>query len=88
MDFTNIFDASKEGTIDDVKIFIEEQYVDVNLKDEYKNTPLIYATGWNNKNSELVTSYLVSHGADVNAKNDLGDTPMHMAADKDNVRTV
>ena len=35
-----------------------------------------------------VMSYLVEHGADVNAKNDLGQTPLHLAAWQGSLKAV
>jgi len=80
MNFKDILVASKEGTLEDVKYLVEKELVDINIIEKgCKNTPLIYAVGWNKENSEPITDYLVSRGADVNAKNCTGLTPLHSA---------
>jgi len=76
--FANIFEAAKSGSVEDVKYFIEELGFGVNMKNERNETPLHIATGYN---SLEVLQYLVSQGADVNAKsNDCASTPLHSAA--------
>ena len=68
MNFTDIFEAAEKGTIEDVKYFIEEKGIDVNVKDKDKYTPLHHAV--NEANLEVV-QFLVSKGADVNARTDV-----------------
>ena len=75
--FNNIFEAAKDGTVEDVKYYIETQRVDVNTKDEKGLTPLHYVAG-HNPNVE-VAKYLVEHGADIYAKSDNGYTPLDVA---------
>jgi len=77
--FPHIFDAAQEGTIEDVRYFIETQGTDINTRAiSSDNTPLHFAAGWN-LNVEVL-QYLVSQGADVNAKNCVGNTPLYFAA--------
>jgi len=86
MSFTDIFAAAQEGTVDDVKSFIDKG-VDVNTKDKYGQTPLHIAVG--RENIEIV-KFLVSEGkANVNVKEVDGKTPLHLAATyNDNIEVV
>jgi hypothetical protein len=61
--FTDIFDAARRGTVDDVRHFVEEKGADVNAKDQHGFTPLFAAIS-ENENIE-VFKYLRSHGATV-----------------------
>lgn len=45
------------------------------LQYQYSKTPLHYAA---EQRSKLTTSLLLNHGADVNAQNAAGNTPLHM----------
>ena len=77
MNFTNIFDASKKGIIEDVRHFIEQKDVNINAKNNDGVTALHYAAAYNpNVN---VSEYLVSKGADINAKNNDGGTAFYFA---------
>lgn len=46
------------------------------LQDQYSKTPLHYAA---EQRSKLTTSLLLNDGADANAQNAAGNTPLHMA---------
>jgi len=79
MPFANIILAIKEGTVDDVRYFIEQRGVDVNAKDSGTGMTLLhFAAG--RSNFEIL-AYLISHGADVNInlKENKGFTPLHVA---------
>ena len=71
-----IWDAAEKGNIEAVKQHLAEG-VDVNAKDELiGRTPLhLSAMGGQNVIAEL----LIAKGADVNAKNDFGYTPLDVA---------
>ena len=76
--FTNIFDAARDGTVDDVRYFIDRIEISINVFDDENDlTPLHYAA---RHNSVEVVQLLISHGSDVNAKSDNGWTPLHGAA--------
>jgi len=70
--------AIKEGTIQDVRYYIEKEKVDVNAKDQDGMTPLHLAVVFNS--DVEVMKYLIEKGADVNAKSNTGWTPFHIAA--------
>ena len=48
-----------------------------NVKDEYGNTPLHYASLYG---KSKVVKYLINKGADINKKNNKGNTPLHYAS--------
>jgi len=81
---TNIFEAAEIGTVDDVKYFVEQKGVDVNITNDKGSIPLHRAVD----NPDInVMKYLVSKGANVNAKNNDGNTPLYSAAwDNPNVK--
>jgi len=74
----DIFDAAKEGTVDDLRYFIEQQGESVNTRHRTGNTSLHYAAAFND--DPAVLDYLILKGALVNATNVLGSTPLHYAA--------
>jgi len=69
--FEYLHEAAHDGTIDDVKYFVEEKGVKV--EEEDLSYPAYGA-------SVEILEYLVSKGAKVNAKDHLGSTPLHSAA--------
>ncbi len=89
----DLFDASKIGDLEKAKRAIEEG-ADVNAKrkcgeranldakgGEYPGeTPLHAVSTYGHEN---IISLLLEHGADVNAENDGGDTPLHAANNSD-----
>jgi len=76
--FPDIFEAARKGTVQDVKIFVMAG-TDVNgtSNTRGKYTPLQEAAYYN-PNVDVL-KYLVSAGADVNAKDSYSNTPLHMA---------
>ena len=64
--FKNIFEAAKEGTVDDIGFFVERKKAKVNAKNNNGWTPLHYAVH-SNSNVEVL-EYLVSRGASVNTQ--------------------
>ena len=72
----NIIEAAENGNLEELKKLIKSG-ADVNAKNEYGNTALIYAA-WNGHTDCL--SALIVAGADVNAKNNDGYTALTLAA--------
>ena len=83
----SIFSAAKEGTVEDVRYFVERKNANVNTRDEHGNASLHYATGRNKHNMKVV-QYLISQGADVHAKNCVGNTPLQVADTKEKKRIL
>jgi ankyrin repeat protein len=78
MSFTDIFAAAKEGTVEDVRYFVEEKGTSVYAKDANGRIPLHHAT---KSNSNVgILEYLVSQGADVKVKLNRSETLLHTAA--------
>jgi len=87
--FEDIHAAVACGTLEAVREFVEHKgvyyasldkiyYAPLN-KDWFGRTPLHTAARYNS--DVEVLKYLVSHGADVNAKEFYGNTPLHVAAE-------
>jgi len=83
MSYADIFYAAQSGTVEDVKYFIEKKGVNVNTKRSdttslfLGETPLHTAAYYGNVE---VVKYLISKGANINEKNNVGFTPLHNAA--------
>ncbi|MDR0328202.1 MAG: hypothetical protein LBI05_07910 [Planctomycetaceae bacterium] len=75
--FPTIFEAAAKGRVQDVEDFVNQNPASVHAKDGKHNTPLHYAAG-ENHNADVL-KFLVSKGADVNAKNMVGRTPLGVA---------
>ncbi len=52
--------------------------IDINTRDKYGRTPLMFAAG-NNQNPDVIT-VLINVGADINARDENGSTPLMFAA--------
>jgi len=78
LSFNTIFDASKGGTLEHVKYFIENKGINVDCKDDDGWTPLMHAAR-SNINLDVL-KYLVSKGANVNIRSHSGRTLLHAAA--------
>jgi ankyrin repeat protein len=69
--FSNIFEATRHGTVQDVEYFLKNG-VDVNINTGQRCTPLHIAARYNRLEN---AKYLVSQGADVHAINGRNATP-------------
>lgn len=75
---SDLIRAVKKGRENRVRHLIETRNVNVNLRDELGKTLLYYAVYHNH---EKIVKYLVRHGADVNATDKKGFTPIMFATD-------
>ncbi|WCR53875.1 MAG: hypothetical protein PG981_000897 [Wolbachia endosymbiont of Ctenocephalides orientis wCori] len=70
------------------KLFHElkaKQFQEINRKDEQGNTILHLATWYASSDK---TKFLIEQGGDINARNNKGETPLHMAVDKGKILHV
>ncbi|MFS0918991.1 ankyrin repeat domain-containing protein [Brevibacillus sp. 179-C 1.1 NHS] len=74
-DFADLFDAAEVGDTELVRKIVTKQPELLQEKDEYEFSVLHGAVMTDD--IDLI-AYLVAHGADVNAKNDEGITPLHI----------
>jgi len=72
-----IHDACKAGDLSKVKALLEKDPSLLQSKTEEGKSPLHMATGWGRCD---IVEYLISIGADINARNNNGGTPIHVAA--------
>lgn len=78
-----LFMASRIGNLEIVKkIFEQYKNIDVNIADEFDNSPLHEATKYNNV--DVVEYLIINEGAEVNAKNKDGRTALHVAIEENN----
>ena len=76
----DIHEAAKDGNIKAVKQHLDAG-ADVNSKGGYENgTALHFAAG---KGHKEIVELLIAKGVDVNAKNNRGGTPLHLANNKE-----
>jgi uncharacterized protein len=73
---TNIYDAAVYGDLDQVREIVEAHPEAVNETDEYGFTPLHGLAG---EEHVEIAQFLIDRGAEVNAANDEGITPLHLA---------
>ena len=77
--------ACEEGEIETIKHLVEKIGVDIEIRDNFKCTPLIIAS--RGGNYEIV-NFLLEKGANVEVKNYFGFTPLMFASDRGNFETV
>jgi acyl carrier protein len=75
--FTDIWGAAMNGTVEDVRYFIEEKGVNVDFKNDDGYAPLHEAVEYSNIE---VVKFLVSKGANIHATDRFGFTPLHITA--------
>ena len=77
--------ASESDKLHIVKYLIEKQNVDINIKGNDEMTPLHFACSESNLS---IVEYLISKGADIEAKDYLDKTPLHYACQKGHLKIV
>lgn len=82
-----LFLAAKAGHDDDlVALFSKPHCMPPNLKDSLGNTVLHYASGGNHE--AAVRAILRHKRCNINAQNNMGDTPLHKAASRGSLKAV
>ena len=88
-DDTPIHIASQNGHLQIVQYLIEEQNVDKDIKGNADWTPLHYVCWKNKGNSQFpIVKYLISIGANIEAKDGIGKRPLHCACEKGDLPIV
>ena len=80
---TPLHEAAMENSLDVARLLIEKG-ADIDAEDDYGQTPLHLAAGWNTENGETplhldVASLLIDLGADIDAEASNGQTPLDKA---------
>ena len=87
-----LFDAVYENNFKQAKILIDDGKVDVNIKDEYGDTPLIVVcqqtTSQNEDEAVKFIKYLWQSGSKIYTSNDLGKTAMNYAMRNDLMKII
>ena len=77
---TPLHAAASSGNFEVIRMLIEYLPTDVNARDEDEWTPLLWASGRHNFKDGSALRLLLEHGADINAQNRVGRTPLHRAS--------
>ena len=84
--------ASRSANLEIVKILISNKRANPNVKGVLGNTPLHSVSslpeGWKKARKIETIKYLIQKGANVNLANDIGETPLNIAASKNNIEIV
>eukprot|EP00945_MAST-04E_sp_MAST-4E-sp1_P007839 g7839.t1 len=75
----NLDSAVSDGNVEDVRILLSEEGIDVNAKDQYGRTPLWVSS--EEGKTDVVELLLAHDKIDVNAKNNDGQTPLWKASE-------
>ncbi|TQV89980.1 vegetative incompatibility protein HET-E-1 [Cordyceps javanica] len=70
-----------------VKLLLNNQLTDINAKDKYGASPLHCVKYENNKAPDIV-KLLIERGADISARNDQGQTALHLACSQGSLGSV
>jgi ankyrin repeat protein len=81
----SLHNAAKHGDLLTVMALIEYQKVPIDSLDDRHFTPLMHAA---EKGRESIVEYLIQQGANVNAKEEFGDSPLVFAASWSHVHIV
>jgi len=71
-----LHEAALNGDLEEVKFILNNNNLDIDLKDSYGATALYYAAMSGHID---IVQYLVKKGANVNLKNNIGQTSLHLA---------
>ena len=86
---TILHEAVITGNIDLVDYLIHEEVIEsINEVDEYGNTLLHYAVLHDPSDEGNLVKLLIKNGANINAQNELGDTPLHNAIYRGKLKIV
>ena len=74
--FKKVYEAAESGDIDELRLLLKSNPSLVKSTDQYGSTPLHGAAG---EEDTQVVDLLLTNGADINAKNNDGVSPIHVA---------
>ena len=86
-EITPLHSAARCGDLEMVQVLLDCG-VDINSQSESRNTPLDYGSQDGHRNDARVARLLIAHGADPNARNMRGYTPLHRASEYGRIEIV